>query len=98
MADYIDRGSIMRTAHILRPEDKELMSAISSIPADDVAPVRHGQWEEADWIEPDHKGFELIRTPKAAWRCSKCHHCFKKELLWRDNYCPNCGARMDGAE
>ncbi len=75
-----------------------LISEVEELPAADVAPVRHGQWEEADWIEPDHKGFELIRTPKAAWRCSKCHHCFKKELLWRDNYCPNCGARMDSAE
>lgn len=33
MAEYIERGSAMRTAHILRPEDKELMSAISIIPA-----------------------------------------------------------------
>lgn len=32
MAEYIERGSVMRTAHILRPEDKELMSAISIIP------------------------------------------------------------------
>ena len=33
MAEYIERGSAMRTAHILRPEDKELMAAISIIPA-----------------------------------------------------------------
>lgn len=33
MDEYIERGSAMRTAHILRPEDKELMSAISIIPA-----------------------------------------------------------------
>lgn len=48
MAEYIERGSAMRTAHILRPEDKELMSAISIIPAADVAPVRHGHWIEED--------------------------------------------------
>lgn len=65
---------------------------------EEFAPVRHGRWEEADWIEPDDRGFELIRTPKAAWRCSECRNCFKKELLWKNNYCPHCGAIMDGAE
>ena len=61
----------------------------------DVEPARHGRWEEADWFEPDCHSFGTIRTPKAALRCSNCKHCFKKELLWKDNYCPNCGARMD---
>ena len=65
------------------------------IPAADVATVRHARWEEADWIEPDCHGFGIIRTPKAALRCSNCKNCFKKELLWKDNYCPNCGAKME---
>lgn len=77
---------------------EDLASELEDFTAADVAPVRHGRWEEADLVEPDHRGFELIRTPKAAWRCSRCRHCFKKELLWKDNCCPNCGARMDGAE
>lgn len=76
----------------------KVLREVSDAPAADVAPVRHGRWVEADWIEPDDRGFELIRTPKAAWRCSECHNCFKKELLWKNNYCPNCGARMGGAE
>lgn len=61
----------------------------------DWAPVVHGRWEEADWVEPGFHGFGTIRTPKAALRCSNCKNCFKKELLWKDNYCPNCGAKMD---
>lgn len=103
MAEYIKRETV--TNHldacmdtIWKPEIVALKCFVEGIPAADVAPVRHGRWEEADWVEPDHKGFELIRTPKAAWRCSRCRHCFKKELLWKDNFCPNCGARMDGAE
>lgn len=64
--------------------------------AADVAPVVHGRWEEADWIETDDSNTEVIRTPKAALRCSHCTYAFKKELLWRNKYCPNCGARMDG--
>ena len=65
-------------------------------PSADVAPVRNGRWEEADWVEPDCHGFGNIRTPKAALRCSNCKNCFKKELLWKDNYCPNCGTDMRG--
>ena len=64
----------------------------------DVAPVRHARWEEADWVEPDYHGFGIIKTPKAALRCSNCKNCFKKELLWKDKFCPNCGAKMDGGD
>lgn len=69
-----------------------------SIPAADGAPVRHGRWEETDWVEFEDGGNELVRTPNAALRCSNCRHCFNAKLLWKDAYCPNCGARMDGAE
>lgn len=86
MAEYIERGSAMRTAHILRPEDKELMSAISIIPAADVAPVRHGRWiEDHDYL-----------------KCPECGVMVKRDFTFFDigdwNYCPNCGAKMDGAE
>ena len=64
--------------------------------AADVAPVVRGRWIEADWIEMESGGHELIRTPNAALRCSNCRCCFKKELLWKRGYCPNCGAKMDG--
>ena len=45
----------------------------------DVAPVRHGRWEVIDAEEPRRYG------------CSEC-----KRLSWHmENYCPNCGAKMD---
>lgn len=62
------------------------------------APVVRGRWEEADWVELDGGGNELIRTPNAALRCSVCCNCFKKELLWKEAFCPNCGAKMDGGD
>ena len=68
---------------------------IEDAPTVDDVPVKRGRWEEADWFEPDCHSFGTIRTPKAALRCSNCKHCFKKELLWKDNYCPNCGAKID---
>lgn len=65
-------------------------------PAADVAPVVHGWWTETDLVEMESGGHELIKTPKAALRCSNCRNCSKKELLWKTNFCPNCGAKMDG--
>ena len=56
----------------------------------DVAPVRHGRWEDSidEWFGTD------------VYTCSKCRESYvlvegtPKENLW--NYCPNCGAKMDG--
>ena len=67
---------------------------IINLPPAEVAPVRHAKWEEADWIECSTNDL-YIRTPRGARRCSECKRCFKKELLWKDNYCPNCGCKMD---
>ena len=57
----------------------KLKTAIRRLPSADVAPVRHGRWEVIDAEEPRRYG------------CSEC-----KRLSWHmENYCPNCGARMD---
>ena len=114
MAKYIDRGALIEWLKRIRLIDlsdgrglcrvimeDDFKKAIKKMPKGiiaDVAPVRHGRWEEADWVEPDCHGFVTIITPKAALRCSNCKNCFKKELLWKDNYCPNCGAKMDGGD
>lgn len=54
-----------------------------------------GRWDETDWVKYDGHG-ECIHYPKAALRCSNCCHAFKKDLLWKRNFCPNCGAYMRG--
>lgn len=69
---------------------------ISELPAADVAEVVQGQWEETDWREYDAQSCETIRYPKAAIVCTNCRCAFKKDALWSRNYCPNCGAKMDG--
>ena len=62
---------------------------LDSIPAADVAPVVHGRWEEKS-----ESYFGLL------FMCSACgeEFCFiegaPSDNLY--NYCPNCGARMDG--
>lgn len=58
-------------------------AAILKIPLSDVEPVRHGRWE-TNSDRPD----SLI--------CSICKCGFD---MWKHdphNYCPNCGAKMDG--
>lgn len=58
------------------------------VPAADVAPVVHGRWIKDDFLSDDVNNAE---------KCSQCG-----ELIgWFSNlpnYCPNCGARMDGGE
>lgn len=68
----------------------DVASAINSVPNADVAPVRHGRWEDSidEWFGTD------------VYTCSKCRESYvlvegtPKENLW--HYCPNCGAKMDG--
>ena len=54
----------------------------------------HGKWFECDYVEYDGHS-ECIHYPKAALGCTNCRNAFKKELLWKRNYCPNCGANME---
>lgn len=108
MAEYIERETLLaeidETFFKTDPDGKEQIGVlkcraiIRGSPAADVAPIVHGRWEEVDWIEPDDSNTGIIRFPKAALRCSHCKFAFKKELLWRNKYCPSCGARMDGAD
>lgn len=53
---------------------------IENFPIADVVPVQHGRWVM-------HKD-ELGLTSE----CSACHI----ETMCNGNYCPNCGAKMDG--
>ena len=57
---------------------------IENFPNADVAPVRHGRWEEAS----DGDG---IVCPFC--RTDFCTIIYDTECF---NYCPNCGAKMDG--
>lgn len=58
----------------------ELIGCVEDAPAADVTPVRHGRWI----IHTDELGLTS--------ECSVCHI----ETMCDGNYCPNCGAKMDG--
>ena len=55
-------------------------------------PVKHGRWETVPYREFD--GFETVVNGTAE-RCTNCCRASKDFKKWFD-YCPNCGAKMDG--
>ena len=100
MAEYIEREAIseeIRKYYYKNPPnfsygegfDRGLdraQRAILDAPAADVAPVRHGRWE---WDTED------------IYRCSNCaEKSHVKEVMGHPewDYCPNCGAKMDGGD
>lgn len=100
MAEYIEREAALRTAHIMRPEDKCLETELMKIPAADVAPVVHGQCpicsgrkiltQDSDngySVEVDAEQGEM-----SIWQGDTCL------AVLPIDYCPNCGAIMDGRE
>lgn len=59
------------------------------------APVRRGRWEEREH-------FANVECPINEWQSARCSICGKYHttpyMYYFDlyNYCPNCGAKMDG--
>ena len=84
MAEYIKREAAQtscRKYSFAESYDAFAVDCIlKAIPAEDVAPVRHGRWIMHD----DEFGLTC--------ECSACHI----ETMGDGNYCPNCGAKMDG--
>ena len=85
MTEYIEREAALMKLMQDGRSAKNLQS-ISDMPAADVAPVRHGRWEEAS----DGDG---IVCPFC--RTDFCTIIYDTEYF---NYCPNCGAKMDESE
>lgn len=98
MDDYIKREQALKlieSGGTWGWSKNALYDEMKNLPAADVAPVVHAKWENCDWVEPYYHGCGTIRIPNAGMKCTNCVHVFKKDLLWKDNYCPNCGAKMD---
>ena len=75
-----------------------MVKALKEAPTIDPESLRpHGKWFECDYVEYDGHS-ECIHYPKAALGYTNCRNVFKKELLWKRNYCPNCGAVMQGVK
>ena len=83
MDEYINKQAFLD--HMKRTDKYfNVKFDIENFPNADVAPVRHGRWEEAS----DGDG---IVCPFC--RTDFCTIIYDTECF---NYCPNCGAKMDG--
>ena len=85
MAEYIEREALRAKAVYMYGfgENKYVpLKAVENIPAADVAPVVHGEWR---WAEDGH------------CKCTVCgQYATVKRVVIKTNFCPNCGAKMDG--
>ena len=98
MADYIERGFALDVVKRTSGDYAAAFAEIAHAPAAAVAPVVHARWEECDYVEPCVHGFGTVRHPNEGLKCTNCMNVFSKKLLWKYNYCPNCGAKMDGGQ
>lgn len=89
MAKYIERGAAIKSLLNDSPEQvyysrEDAADCIRYMDAADVAPARHGQWEPVNPICPVCGENKFKGLDADIW-CD-----------WLPDYCPNCGARMDG--
>ena len=99
MAEYIDREALERSLnerlnrlfklhgrhdHYVQGFD-DCVGRVEEFPATDVFPVRHERWEIV--VGSDGKEHMV---------CTGCRK--QQDLTGVFSYCPNCGAKMDGAD
>ena len=98
MVDYIKREDAIKRFSDIKKSGVSfsdaiyldgVMAVLDTIPAADVREVRRGRWLTTD-AYPHHL------------YCSVCYKTYAKNVKWVNeldlptNYCPNCGAKMEG--
>lgn len=63
---------------------------IAAMPTVDASPVVHGRWITTVYTTTSKRG-RIISSKE--FECSKCGYSNGRK---QSNYCPNCGAKMDG--
>lgn len=70
---------------------EDVISSVENAPAADVAPVVHGHWiKDNDSFQTDD-----YYCCYFDYNCSECSN-IVNDRYKLPNYCPNCGAKMDG--
>ena len=85
MAEYIEREAAEDAVGEAHLKGLNPLWELRDVPAADVAPVVHGRWIQVD-----------------STKC-RCSHCDIIALIalyphGDKNFCPNCGAKMDGSK
>ena len=86
MNEYVNCKDLRDALYDADAITMEGVKIINQFPSADVAHVRHGRWI----YHPDD-----LFPGESTQECSYCH---EEEYvnLRNENYCPNCGAKMDG--
>lgn len=70
----------------------EIIDALENIPAADVAPVVHARFVETE--RPIRDG----KSKVYGWECTACKRFTRSPFVDSWEFCPNCGAKMDGGD
>lgn len=92
MTEYIEHRAAIEAAKHAWAKGLEPSQYIEALPAADVAPVVHGWWEREPssyWRWTPSGAVAVTRT---TYRCGLCG----RGTAVKSNYCPHCGAKMDG--
>lgn len=82
-----------------------IMEWIEHMPSADVQPVNHGKWVERKtirmkWVPNDDDNVNPDDVEPERMTEQKCSYCNRWTIKFTDhieiNYCPLCGAKMDG--
>jgi len=82
-AQNIDTDKALKALDLSEQQSRTVY--ICQFPAADVAPVKHGRWRQVDEIKCECSNCGIIVLIAVYPHGDK-------------NYCPNCGAKMDGGD
>ena len=87
--EYIEREVLLKNLNRFAQDNYSVTinDVIVNLPAADVVEVVHGRW-----LSKNPHGYEWTFV------CSNCDYVDGYPFNGRHNYCPNCGAKMDGGE
>ena len=87
MTEYIEREAVLKEAEsriMWGASVAAVYELIRDAPVADVAPVVHGRWNDGDSYCPICRKNKFRGLDADIWSD------------WKPDYCPNCGAKMDG--
>ena len=96
MAEYIERSAAIEAAKHAWAKGLEPSQYIEALPAADVASVVHGRWI-CEWNTDLGTTTVICSRCKDAREVRGCYVSTGGEGMYdEDDYCPHCGAMMDG--
>ena len=98
MARLIDADEVRKKAFVDQETGEILvyLEDIDNVPTIEAEPVKHGKWL-CEWDSRMGTTEVTCSVCKTSRELIGCYVGIHGEHLYdKDNYCPNCGARMDG--